>query len=296
MAVIKSFEEIYRHTIELIKSQKPLRLAVISNESSNHKSIDDLEKNEILQPQFMNIDIETNDKIKSATINDAMPRAISMANDKQIDMIAVDEKYLVELFKYAQGDTTGFIEPERFLSHVAVFEHEDYHKLFMLSDAFVNPNPSLEDKVRIIKNVIEFANTLGVDLPKIAILAAVEKVYRGMPVTVEAETLKEMNSDKEIVDCLIDGPLSMDCAMNKKIAIDKGVDSEVAGDPDVLIAPDINTANAVYHAISKIGCAITGSLIIGGMAPVILLRSNIDNENSINSLMLGSYFSLTSKN
>ncbi|MFH1699819.1 MAG: phosphate acyltransferase [Candidatus Zixiibacteriota bacterium] len=229
-------------------------------------------------------------------INYALSNALSMAHNKQIESIALDENYLTDFMKLALNKSNDFLMDDQILSHAAVFEHEAYHKLFILSDAFVNSHPDLNDKVKIIRNAVALSKALGVNLPKIAILAAVEKVNQSMPVTIEAEKLKSMNIDGDIDGCLIDGPLSMDCAMLKKIALDKGVVSDVAGDPDIIIAPEINAANAIFHAISKIGKAKSGSLIIGGSVPIALLASEKIEEEAINSLLLGSYFSLIADN
>ncbi|MEE9443673.1 MAG: phosphate acyltransferase [candidate division Zixibacteria bacterium] len=300
MAIIKSFDELNRQVIELAKKQTcPGSAIIISDDDHNLKSIQQLTEDRVLRSLFIGAGDSADDNnsfIKAADIINALSRTLGMANDKQIDLIVLDENYLTDFLKMAQNKSSGFITSDRILSHAAVFEHEVYHKTFMLCDAFVNSHPDLIDKVKIIKNAVGLSKILGVELPKAAILAAVEKVHQGMAVTIEAERLKSMNIEGEIDGCLIDGPLSMDCAMIKKVAEDKGVASEVAGDPDILIAPDINVANAIYHAITKIGQAKMGSLIIGGSVPVALLHSNNIKENAINSLMLGSYYSLISNN
>jgi phosphate butyryltransferase len=290
--MINFFDELHRQTIKLVEKKKPPSVAIITDK--NQIAVQSWAGDEISQPIFINPDNTVSDK--ATDMNDALSRVIRMAGDKQIDVIVLDEKYLTEFLKLARDKSSGFVKFKGFLSHASVFEHEVYHKLFMFCDAFVNSHPTLDEKVNIIKNAVTFSKTLGVDLPKVAILAAVEKVYHGMAVTIEAEKLKSMNIAGEIVNCIIDGPLSMDCAMIKKVAVEKGVDSEVAGDPDILVAPDINAANAIYHAISRIGLAKTGSLIIGGSVPVVLLHINDKAENAINSLTLGSYYSLNSDN
>jgi phosphate butyryltransferase len=176
---------------------------------------------------------------------------------------------------------------------VAVFEHTLYPKLLLMSDGGVTVAPDINKKVSIIQNAVEVAGLLGVESPKVALLAAVEVIYTAMPVTMEAAVIAKMADKGQIKNCRIDGPLSMDVALIPEVARHKGVASEVAGDADILIAPNIETGSGIYKAMSIFAGAKTAGLIIGGRIP-IALSSRCDNEENIfHSLALAALYSLS---
>ncbi len=187
---------------------------------------------------------------------------------------------------------TGLRWNQHLISHVAVFEHELYPKLLLMSDGGVTVAPDINKKVSIIRNAVEVAGLLGVESPKVALLAAVEVIYTAMPVTMEAAVISKMADKGQIKGCRIDGPLSMDVALVPEVARHKGAVSEVAGDADILIAPNIETGTGIYKAMSIFAGAKTAGVIIGGRIP-IAFSSRCDNEENVfNSLVLGALYSL----
>lgn len=172
------------------------------------------------------------------------------------------------------------------ISHVAVFDVPTYHKVFIVTDAAMNIAPDLNQKKEIIENAVELAQSIDIERPKVAVLAAKEKVSPKMEATVHGKELADMNKNGLITGCIVDGPFALDNAISKESAILKGIDSEVAGDADILLAPDINAGNVLYKSLSFLGNAKSAGLIVGTKAPIVL-TSRADNEESkLNSITL----------
>lgn len=172
------------------------------------------------------------------------------------------------------------------ISHVAVFHVATYHKVFMVTDAAMNIAPDLNQKKEIIENAVVLARSLDIKCPKVAVLAAMEKVSPKMEATVHAKELVHMNKGGEIRDCIVDGPFALDNAISKESAIIKGIDSQVAGDADILLVPYIEAGNVLYKALSFLANAKSAGLIVGTKSPIVL-TSRADNEESkLNSIAL----------
>jgi len=165
------------------------------------------------------------------------------------------------------------------LSHVAVFETPYYHKLLGVTDAALNVNPELEEKIGIIKNAIEVFHKIGHENPKVAIVGSVETINPRMEATMHAATISMMNYRKQITGCIIDGPLAIDGAVSKKSADLKNITSEVAGDADIILAPNIDGANILYKSMSFLGGATAAAVIMGAKVPIVL-TSRGDSEKS----------------
>jgi phosphate butyryltransferase len=175
---------------------------------------------------------------------------------------------------------------ENVISHIALFEVPTYHKIFMVTDAAMNIAPDLVQKKEIIENAVNMALSIGISMPKVAVLAAKEKVSPKMEATIDAGELKSMNEDGIIKNCIVDGPLALDNAINEESAKIKGIESEVAGDADILIVPDIEAGNVLYKALTFLANARSAGLIVGARAPIVL-TSRADNEEAkLNSIAL----------
>lgn len=178
------------------------------------------------------------------------------------------------------------LRSQNIISHVAVFDVETYHKIFMVTDAAMVLAPDLNQKKEIIENAVGLARALDIDLPKVAVLAAKEKVDPKMEATVHAGHLKEMNKEGQIRDCIVDGPFALDNAINKESARIKGIDSVVAGDADILLAPDIEAGNILYKSLTFFANAKSAGLIIGTKAPIVLTSRADNQEAKLNSIAL----------
>ena len=217
---------------------------------------------------------------------EASLKAVSLVHDGKADMYMkglLDTKtFLKSVLDKEVGLRTG--KP---LSHVCVFEIPGFDRLLFLTDVAFMPYPTLEDKVNIINYTVEVAKACGVDCPKVAPLAAVEVVNPKMPVTVEAAELTKMNEEGQIKDCIVDGPLSLDIALYKEAAEEKGaLDRKVAGDADILLFPDIHAGNLVYKAIVHMVDVKNGNILTGTKAPVILTSRSDSCEAKVNSIAL----------
>lgn len=213
-------------------------------------------------------------------------KAVQLVHDGKADMYMkglLDTKtFLKSVLDKEVGLRTG--KP---LSHVCVFEIPGIDRLLFLTDVAFMPYPTLEDKVNIINYTVEIANACGVEMPKVAPLAAVEVVNPKMPVTVEAAELTKMNEEGKITGCIVDGPLSLDIALYKEAAEEKGaLGRKVAGDADILLFPDIHAGNLVYKTIVHMIDCKNGNILTGTKAPVILTSRSDTCEVKVNSIAL----------
>lgn len=165
------------------------------------------------------------------------------------------------------------------ISHVAIFESPYYHKLLAITDAAMNVSPTFEEKIALINNAVEVYHLLGEKNPKVAVVGAVETVNQRMESTMHAATLSMMNKRQQITGCTIDGPLALDNAVSKKAAEVKNIQSEVAGNVDIIVAPDINGANFLYKSLNFLGGASTAAVIMGAKVPIVL-TSRADSEKT----------------
>ncbi len=158
----------------------------------------------------------------------------------------------------------------RRLSHVFRFDVPMYHKPLFVTDAAMNIAPSLEDKVDIVQNAIDLARVLGIDRPKVAVLAAVESVNPKMSCTLDAAALCKMADRGQITGGLIDGPLAFDNAISAEAARIKGIVSPVAGDPDILLVPDLVSGNILAKLLEYLAGAMGSGVVLGARVPIAL--------------------------
>ena len=182
-------------------------------------------------------------------------------------------------FLRAVLDKENGLRKGELLSHIGFFELAQYHKLIALTDAAQNIAPTLEDKISILKNSVELFNKIGYEKPKIALVAAVETINPKMEATVHAALITMMNKRGQIKGCLVDGPLAFDNIVSKEASLHKGIISEVAGDADLILAPNIEVANALYKSFTYFAQAVVAAIILGAAVPIVL-TSRADSERS----------------
>ena len=244
----------------------------------------------------LNIDLSDFEIINVEDVTEAALTAVKLVHDGKADMYMkglIDTKgFLKSVLDKEVGLRTG--KP---LSHVCVFDVEGIDHLLFLTDVAFIPYPTLEDKVNIIHNTLEITKACGIENPKVAPLAAVEVVNPKMPVTVEAAELAQMNKDGKIPGCIVDGPLSLDLAIDPEAAKHKGAtDRAIQGDADVLLFPDIHAGNLVYKAMVHTANVVNGNVLTGTKAPVILTSRSDSMEVKVNSLALGAIIAESIKN
>ena len=173
----------------------------------------------------------------------------------------------------------GGLRTARRISHVFVMDVPTYHKVLLVTDGAINIAPALEDKVDICQNAIDLAISLGLEKPKVAILAAVETVTSKMPATIDAAALCKMSERGQIIGGILDGPLAFDNAISKQAADTKGIKSAVAGDPDILLAPDLESGNILAKQLTFLANADSAGMVLGARVPIIL-TSRADSVRS----------------
>jgi len=228
----------------------------------------------------------TNLEIIAATDNQhACNLAAGMAKDRK-DCILMKGLVSTGMLMRAVLDKGNGLMSGSLLSHIAFFETPYYHKLICLTDAALNISPDLQEKAGIINNAVSAFHRLGVALPKVAILAAVETVNPKMEATTHAALLVAMQRRNQIKGCLVDGPLALDNAISAEAAHHKGIDSEVAGDADILLAPEITSGNILYKSLIFLGGAVTAAMIVGASVPVVLTSRSDSDKSKFLSIAL----------
>ena len=173
----------------------------------------------------------------------------------------------------------GGLRTGRRISHAFIMDVPTYHKVLIVTDGAINIAPVLEDKVDICQNAIDLAIALGRERPKVAILAAVETVTSKMPATIDAAALCKMAERGQITGAVLDGPLAFDNAISAQAATTKGIRSEVAGDPDILLVPDLEAGNILAKQLSFLAKADSAGMVLGARVPVVL-TSRADSVRS----------------
>ena len=217
----------------------------------------------------------------------SIAQAVDMVNAGEADNLM---KGLCSTDKYMRGilnKERGLLPPKAVLSHVCVVQHPHYHKLLVISDIAVIPAPDLKQKQAMINYVVSTAKALGVEKPKVAMVTATEQMLPGMPACVEAAMLSKMSDRGQIAGCIVDGPLALDVALCKEAAEIKKLKSEVAGDADCLVFPNIESAN-VFYKVSGHFCpgVKMAAMVAGAKAPCVLSSRADSTEVKLNSIAL----------
>ena len=185
------------------------------------------------------------------------------------------------LFKEETGFRTG-----RLISHMNIVQLRTYPKLLALCDAAINIAPTLEQKKDILQNAVDALTRMGITQPKVAVLASAETVNEKMPESVDAAALKRMNEQGEITGCVVEGPISYDLAVCRESAETKGYESPVAGDADLLVCPNIVTANVLIKCLRHSAEALTAGIVIGGREPVVPNSRAASAEDKYRTMIL----------
>lgn len=183
-------------------------------------------------------------------------------------------------------DKEAGLRTGRLLSHVSVVEPAGYGRLILITDGGINIAPTLEEKVDIIVNAVGVAQALGIAKPKVAILAALEQVNPKMPAAVDAAALSQMSRRGQIPGAIVDGPLALDNAITKEAAVHKGIDSPVAGEADILLAPNIEAGNILHKALVYFANVKAAGLVVGARAPIVVTSRAETHETKLHSIAL----------
>lgn len=196
-------------------------------------------------------------------------RAVELVREGRAALLMKGSLHTDELLSAVVASATG-LRTERRISHVFVMDIPTYHKLLVITDAAINITPSLEEKADICRNAIDLVTSLGLEKPKVAILAAVETVTPKMPATIDAAALCKMADRGQITSGILDGPLAFDNAISKRAAKIKKISSAVAGDADIVLVPDLEAGNILAKELIYLAHADSAGLVLGARVPIIL--------------------------
>jgi phosphotransacetylase len=208
----------------------------------------------------------------------AAARAVELVRTGRAEMLMKGSLHTDELMSEVVKRETG-LRTERRVSHVFVMDVPTYHKALSITDAAVNIFPTLDDKRDIVQNAIDFMRALGVERPRVAILSAVETVTTKIPSTIDAAALCKMADRGQIQGGILDGPLAFDNAISAEAARTKGIVSPVAGDPDIILVPDLEAGNMLAKNLTFLSRADAAGIVLGARVPIVL-TSRADNERA----------------
>jgi phosphotransacetylase len=209
-------------------------------------------------------------------------KSVELVREGEVELLMKGSLQRDEFMAAVVARDGGLLTSRR-ISQVFVMDIPAYHKMLIVTDGAINISPSLEDKADICQNAIDLAISLGLEKPKVAILAAVEKVTSKVPATVDAAALCKMVDRGQITGGILDGPLAFDDAISKEAARTKGIRSEVAGDPDILLMPDLETGSLLATQLTFLDKAVCAELMLGARVLVILTSRTDSLESRISS-------------
>ena len=208
----------------------------------------------------------------------AAARAVELVRLGRADLLMKGSLHTDELMSEVVKRETG-LRTDRRVSHAFVMDVPTYHKPLLITDAAVNIFPTLDDKRDIVQNAIDFVRVLGAKRPKVAILSAVETVTTKIPSTIDAAALCKMADRGQIQGAILDGPLAFDNAISAEAARTKGISSAVAGDPDIVLVPDLEAGNMLAKNLTFLSRADAAGVVLGARVPIIL-TSRADNQRT----------------
>ncbi|MCF8381090.1 MAG: bifunctional enoyl-CoA hydratase/phosphate acetyltransferase [Bacteroidales bacterium] len=285
--------------LDLAKQQSTKKLVVASSEDEHVlKAIKQAVHNNIIEPVFVgdenktrkiaasiDFNIENFNVIDESNPEKAVIKAVKIVNEGGASILMKGMVSTATLLKAVLNKDYGLRKRET-LSHFALFETSYYHKLVGITDAAMNISPELKDKIIIIENAAEVFHSLGEKQPKVAVLGPVEVVNPKIKSTVDAALLKDMYLKGEIKSCIVDGPLALDIAISADAVRQKGIVSEVAGNADILLAPDLNSGNILYKSMVFLSNASAAAVILGAQVPIVLTSRADSEKNKLFSIAL----------
>ncbi|MGI5997081.1 MAG: phosphate butyryltransferase [Lutispora sp.] len=294
--MIKAFDEIVKYAKE--KGPKTLAVAVaqdaeVLNAVNNAKDLGIAEailvgdKEEIVKAAAScGVDIAKFSIIDEKDKAEACKKAVSLISEGKADIVMKGLVDTAIILKAVLAEEAG-LRTGNVLSHVAVFEVNGYDRLFIVTDAAMNIAPNLEQKKQIIENAVKVANAMGNMEPKVAVLAAVEKVNPKMQATLDADALVEMNKKGELKGCLLGGPFALDNAVSLEAAKHKGIVHPVAGNADILMVPQIEAGNMLYKSMVFFAKAQNAGIVVGAKVPIVLTSRADSDIAKLNSIAIG---------
>jgi len=236
-----------------------------------------------------NLDISPFRHIHMTDDIQAVTEAVRLFREGEAQLLMKGLVSTAVLLKAVLNKDTGVPHPSRILSHVSVFESPIDGRLMIMTDPGVNITPTLQRKIDILKNSLDVARKLGMVQPKVAVLAATEKInYPAMPATLDGDILTKMAGQGEFGDAQVLGPLSLDLAVSRDAAACKRFDNPVAGCADILLTPNIEAGNILYKALSTLSGCVMAAVVVGSRVPVVVPSRGDSDASKFHSIALAS--------
>ena len=276
----KNFDDIVRTACE----KKPKRTIVIANAADDRmihvvKAVIDLDLCDVIcvgdedriselvkENQLCGTNFEIMDEKDEIR---ASLRAVELVKNGKADILVKGKMNTSDFLRAVLNKEVG-LRTGRQLNVLTCYDEPGEKKLFFMTDGGMTIAPNLQDKVEMLENAIPVLHRMGIERPKVAILAANEKVSPKMPATVDAKALCDMAAEGKLPDAVYEGPIAFDVAMNPEAAKEKGIDSKVTGDVDLFLVPNIETGNCMGKAIGYFAKGQTAGIVIGASAPVVM--------------------------
>jgi phosphotransacetylase len=228
--------------------------------------------------------------VPTATNRAAATTAVDLVRRGAADVLMKGYLHTDEMLRAVLQHDTG-LRTDRLLSHVFVHEVPTYHKLLLITDAAINITPDITQKAAITQNAVELARRLGVERPKVAALSSIETINPNIPSTVHAACLSKMAERGQIKGAVVDGPLAFDNAISAEAARDKGIDSPVSGDVDVVVVPDLDAGNILSKNLEYLASSKIAGIVMGATVPVVLTSRSDPPRARVYSLALANILS-----
>lgn len=238
---------------------------------------------EVLKSLYVGLDdnriIQVEDDVSAAM------KAVELIRENKADFIMKGKIQTADLLKAVVNKEKG-LRTGKVMSHLVLHEIPGYHKLLAVTDGGMIMYPDVEEKRQIIENAVSTFKSIGYQSPKVAVLAAVEKVNSKMPETVDADKLKKMNQEGKLKDCIVEGPISYDLTMSRESAEIKGFSSPIIQDADILVVPNITVGNILGKALVYSAGAKMAGFVIGAKVPIVLTSRGSTAEEKYLSMVL----------
>ncbi len=293
--ILKSLDDV----LNIAKSKPARRIAVAAAEDEHAlAAIRDALAHGIIAPVFtgnterikaissdIGLDVKGIEIIDEKDPVKASAKAVSLAREGRVEVLMKGLVGTADYLKCILDKDTG-IGTGVTMSHVTLLQSPAYHKLLCITDCGMIVLPSFKEKVDLVRNALSVYKKLGVDNPKVAILAAVEVVNEKMDATIHAAMLAAMNRRGQIKDCIIDGPFAFDNLISREACEYKGIKTDVGGDTDIILCPNLETGNTLYKALTYLGGANTAGIVLGARVPVVLTSRTDSDRNKLMSIAL----------
>jgi phosphate butyryltransferase len=294
--IFKNFKEL----IEKVQNAESKKRVVVVAAQDEHtlEAVFQAKKDNIVEPilignktkikeilQRLNLCLEEEFIIDVEEESAAAVKAVELINENKADFIMKGKIQTADLLRAVVNKEKG-LRTGNVMSHIAIHEMPSYHKLLAVTDGGMMMYPDVDEKKQIIENAVSTFLAMGYDMPKVAVLAAVENVNPKMPETVDADKLKVMNQNGEIKNCIVEGPISYDLTMSRESAEIKGFSSSVIGDADILVVPNITAGNILGKSLIYSAGAKMAGFIIGAKVPIVLTSRGSTTEEKYLSLVL----------